>query len=153
MKKSSCFKILAKDKKTKARVGKLITKKGSIETPFFMPVATKTSVKHISSLDLEEMDCKAVISNTFILHLRPGEKLIKKLGGIGKFMNFKEINVTDKNGKTTKTEMVNVVENPANPNLVRRNVITKGAVVETKLGKARVTSRPGQEGVVNGILV
>jgi len=98
MKKSPCFKILAKDKKTKARVGKLITKKGSIETPFFMPVATKTSVKHISSLDLEEMDCKAVISNTFILHLRPGEKLIKKLGGIGKFMNFKEINVTDSGG-------------------------------------------------------
>ena len=93
-----CFKILAKDKKTKARVGRLTTKKGSIETPFFMPVATKTSVKHISSHDLEEMDCKAIISNTFILHLRPGEKLIKKLGGIGKFMSWKGINVTDSGG-------------------------------------------------------
>ncbi len=94
----SCFKILAKDKHTKARVGKLTTKSGTIETPFFMPVATKTSVKHISSHDLEEMNCKAIISNTFILHLRPGEQLIKKLGGIGKFMSWKGINVTDSGG-------------------------------------------------------
>jgi queuine tRNA-ribosyltransferase len=63
-----------------------------------MPVATKTSVKHISSHDLEEMNCKAVISNTFILHLRPGEALIKKLGGIGEFMSWKGINVTDSGG-------------------------------------------------------
>jgi queuine tRNA-ribosyltransferase len=95
---SSCFKILHKDKKTKARVGIISTKKGNIETPFFMPVATKTAVKHISSLDLKEMNCKAIISNTFILHLRPGEELIKKLGGIGQFMNFKGINVTDSGG-------------------------------------------------------
>ncbi len=94
----NCFKILKKDKKTNARVGTISTKSGKIETPFFMPVATKASVKHISSTDLAEMDCKAVISNTFILHLRPGETLIKKLGGIKKFMNFKGINVTDSGG-------------------------------------------------------
>ena len=98
MKTNSCFKILAKDKKTKARVGIITTKKGKIETPFFMPVATKTAVKHINSLDLEQMNCRAIISNTFILHLRPGEQLIKELGGIGKFMNFKGINVTDSGG-------------------------------------------------------
>jgi queuine tRNA-ribosyltransferase len=97
-KQTQNFKITHKDKKTKARVGILKTKKGNIETPFFMPVATKTAVKHISSRDLNEMNCKAVISNTFILHLRPGEELIKKLGGIGKFMNFKGINVTDSGG-------------------------------------------------------
>jgi len=94
----SIFTITHKDKKTKARVGILKTKKGSIETPFFMPVATKASVKHISSMDLESMNCKACISNTFILHLRPGEKLIKKMGGIGKFMNYSGINVTDSGG-------------------------------------------------------
>ncbi len=94
----TCFKILAKDRKTKARAGKLTTKKGAIETPFFMPVATKASVKHISSRDLEEMKVSAVISNTFILHLRPGEKIIKELGGIGGFMNFRGINVTDSGG-------------------------------------------------------
>jgi len=64
-----------------------------------------------------------------------------------------QISVTDKKGKTSKTEIVNVIENPANPNLVRRNVLTKGAIVETKLGKAKITSRPGQEGTVNGVLV
>jgi len=68
-------------------------------------------------------------------------------------LSAKEVNVSDQKGKTQKTEILNVVENPANPNLVRRNVITKGAVVETKLGRVRVTSRPGQEGTVNGVLV
>ncbi len=68
-------------------------------------------------------------------------------------LTIKQMNVADKQGKSQKTEIMNVVENPANANLVRRNVITKGCVVETKLGRARVTSRPGQEGVVNGVLV
>jgi|SRR3989338_1060672 len=68
-------------------------------------------------------------------------------------LTIKQMNVADSQGKSQKTEIVNVVENPANANLVRRNVITKGCVVETKLGRARVTSRPGQEGVVNGVLV
>jgi len=96
--KNSCFKILYKDKKTKARVGEILTKKGKIQTPFFMPVATKAAVKHISSHDLEEMKAPAVISNTFILHLRPGEKIIKELGGIGEFMDYDNINVTDSGG-------------------------------------------------------
>lgn len=65
----------------------------------------------------------------------------------------KEVNVTDKSGKSRKTEILNVIENPANPNLVRRNIITKGAIVETKLGKARITSRPGQEGSLNAVLI
>ncbi len=92
------FKITHKDKKTEARVGILKTKKGNIETPFFMPVATKASVKYISSQDLKEIGINAVISNTFILHLQPGEKIIKKLGGIGKFMDFNGINITDSGG-------------------------------------------------------
>jgi queuine tRNA-ribosyltransferase len=92
------FKIIAKDKKTKARVGILKTKKGEIETPFFMPVATKASVRFISTEDLEEMKAHAVISNALILHLRPGDKIIKKFGGIGKWMNYSGINVTDSGG-------------------------------------------------------
>lgn len=64
-----------------------------------------------------------------------------------------EVSVADKKGKTVKTTIVNVIENPANPNLVRRNIITKGAVVETKLGKVRITNRPGQEGSINGVFV
>ena len=67
-------------------------------------------------------------------------------------LSTNNINVADK-GKVTKTEILNVVESPANPHLVRRNVMVKGSVVETKLGKVRLTSRPGQDGVVNGVLV
>ena len=63
------------------------------------------------------------------------------------------INVSDKKGKVKKVAIKNVIENKANPHLVRRNVITKGAIVETELGKVKITSRPGQEAIVNGVLV
>ena len=55
--------------------------------------------------------------------------------------------------KTHKTDIKNVIDNPANINYIRRNIITKGAVIETSLGKAKVTSRPGQTGVVSGVLI
>ncbi|PSP88220.1 30S ribosomal protein S8e [Halobacteriales archaeon QS_4_69_34] len=55
-------------------------------------------------------------------------------------------------GETRSTEIEDVVENPANPNYVRRNIVTKGALVETGEGTARVTSRPGQDGQVNAVL-
>jgi len=58
-----------------------------------------------------------------------------------------------KTKKTTKTEIKNVIDNPANINYIRRNIITKGAVIETTVGKAKVTSRPGQTGVVSGVLI
>ena len=85
----------------------------------------------------------------------PKRKSIRLMGGNLKHVTLTTnvLNVTDKKGKTQKTEMTNVIENPSNPHLVRRNIMTKGAIVETKLGKARITSRPGQEGTVNGILL
>lgn len=52
-----------------------------------------------------------------------------------------------------RVEISNVVENPANPNYVQRNILTKGAIIETEKGKAKVTSRPGQDGVVNAVLI
>ena len=64
------------------------------------------------------------------------------------------INVTDpKSGKTQKVKMATEVGNPANKNYIRRNILTKGAVVMTELGKAKITSRPGQDGEVNAVLV
>src|SRR3989344_3308629 len=56
-------------------------------------------------------------------------------------------------GKSQKTKIISVLENPANPQYVRRNIITKGAVIQTELGKAKVTSRPGQDGIGNAILI
>jgi small subunit ribosomal protein S8e len=55
--------------------------------------------------------------------------------------------------KTTKTEILTVKENPANIHYVRRNIINKGAIIETKIGKAKVTSRPGQCGTINAVLL
>jgi len=55
-------------------------------------------------------------------------------------------------GKVQKLKITNVVDNPANKFLARRNIITKGSIVETERGRARVTSRPGQDGVVNAVL-
>jgi small subunit ribosomal protein S8e len=63
-------------------------------------------------------------------------------------------NVTDpKTGKTEKLKITQVLENPANVDLNRRGIITKGAVIETEKGKARVTSRPGQTGVIDAIAI
>jgi len=61
--------------------------------------------------------------------------------------------VDPKANKTSKTEILTVVENTANIHYVRRNIINKGAIIDTKLGKARVTSRPGQTGTVNAVLI
>jgi len=84
------------------------------------------------------------------------QKAVQKrsMGGTIKhyLLSANKVNVS-KNGKTQVTEILNVIENPANPHLVRRNIITKGAVVETKLGKVRITSRPGQEGSINGVMI
>lgn len=56
-------------------------------------------------------------------------------------------------GKHKVTKIISVVENPADSQFVRRNIITKGALIETELGRARVTSRPGQDGIVNAVLM
>ena len=56
-------------------------------------------------------------------------------------------------GKAQKTKILSVIENKADAQFVRRNIITKGAIIQTDLGKARVTSRPGQDGIVNAIMV
>ena len=63
-------------------------------------------------------------------------------------------NVTDPiTHRSTRARIISVVENPANPHYVRRNIITKGAILETEVGRARVTSRPGQDGVINAVLI
>jgi len=88
-----------------------------------------------------------------------GEKRVARKRGRGGKMKFaalavNTVNVTDPaTGKSQKTEIRAVVKNPANVDYQRRGVITKGAVLETPLGQAIVTSRPGQHGVVNAILL
>jgi len=95
---------------------------------------------------------------TFAAETLMGERKAKVARGRGgnlklKILSEKQVCVTDpKTGKTEKTEIVRVVKNPANIDYDRRGVITKGALIETPLGQARVTSRPGQHGVLNAVL-
>ena len=96
---------------------------------------------------------------TFAVETIMGEQKRKFVRGRGgnikiKILSEKQVCVTDpKTGKTEKTEIVRVVKNPTNVDYNRRGVITKGAVVETPLGQAKVTSRPGQHGVLNAVLI
>lgn len=83
-------------------------------------------------------------------------KTIRTKGGNEKIRLTIEqkINVVDpKTQKVEVAEITSVVENHANTHFVRRNIITKGAVVETSAGKVKVTSRPGQDGIINGVMV
>lgn len=96
---------------------------------------------------------------TFPAQTRLGELKRKTERGRGSSLKFKVLSdkfacVTDtKTGKTEKVEISRVVRNPANIDYNRRGVITKGAVIETSVGLARVTSRPGQHGILNAILI
>lgn len=77
-------------------------------------------------------------------------------GGVTKtrLLSAELVNVSNPaTGKTEKVEILRVAKNPANPNYDRRGVVTRGAVVETPLGAARVTSRPGRDGVVDAVLI
>jgi small subunit ribosomal protein S8e len=96
---------------------------------------------------------------TFPAETLMGEQKRKVTRGRGgslklKILSGKQVCVTDpKTGKTEKAEILRVAKNPANIDYDRRGVITKGAVIETSLGSARVTSRPGQHGVLNAVLI
>jgi queuine tRNA-ribosyltransferase len=81
-----------------ARRGTLMTAHGSFETPTFMAVGTKATVKAMTPEELKECGTQVVLGNTYHLHLRPGEKLIRKMGGLHKFMNWNGPILTDSGG-------------------------------------------------------
>ncbi len=74
------FKVVKKDKTTKARLGRLYTDNGEINTPCFMPVGTQATVKTLSSEDIKECGAEIVLCNAYHLYLRPGAEVIKKNG-------------------------------------------------------------------------
>jgi len=92
----SCFEITHEN--SLARTGILKTAHGKIETPFFMPVATKGSVKNIMHEQLRKIDIDCLISNAFINYLKPGLSLIEKAGGLHKFMSWDKALFTDSGG-------------------------------------------------------
>lgn len=92
------FEIIKKSNETAARLGKLHTPHADIDTPVFMPVGTQATVKAMSQEDLRELDFKIILGNTYHLYLRPGHDLIKRAGGLHKFMNWDRAILTDSGG-------------------------------------------------------
>ncbi len=93
----SNFELKGKD--GRARRGVLHTVHGDIQTPVFMNVGTCAAIKGgVSTVELEQINCQVELSNTYHLHIRPGDKLIREMGGLHKFMNWKKPILTDSGG-------------------------------------------------------
>ena len=98
MKQPVTFEITHICKQSGARTGILHTPHGDVETPMFMPVGTQATVKFISPEELYDMGAGIVLANTYHLWLRPGEDIVKRAGGVQKFMNYKGPMLTDSGG-------------------------------------------------------
>ncbi len=101
---------------------------------------------------------KKIDRGMHFLETRIGERKVRPKRARGgscklKLMSADKINVADSGGKVKRVKLLSVKENDANPHFIRRNILTRGAVVETEAGLARVTSRPGQQGMVNAVIV
>ena len=92
------YELIKEDKRTGARLGKLHTPHGVIDTPVFMPVGTQATVKAMSPLELKETGAQIILSNTYHLYIRPGHKLVEKAGGLHGFMNWDRAILTDSGG-------------------------------------------------------
>ena len=92
------YELIKECSRSGARLGRLHTPHGTFDTPMFMPVGTQATVKTISPEELYEMESQVILSNTYHLFLRPGHELVKKAGGLHKFMNYKRGMLTDSGG-------------------------------------------------------
>lgn len=96
--KNFSFVTKTKSSNTYARIGVLHTPHGDIETPVFMPVGTRATVKAVEPRELEEVNAQIILANTYHCYLRPTAELVEKAGGLHKFMNWKRPILTDSGG-------------------------------------------------------
>ena len=92
------YNLLHEEKNTNARLGTIETNYGVVNTPMFMPVGTRATVKTLTPEELYEMHSGVILANTYHLWLRPGEDIVKKAGGLHKFMNYDGPILTDSGG-------------------------------------------------------
>ena len=92
------FEVLKKSNENAARLGRMTTSHGVIETPIFMPVGTQATVKSMTPEELKEIKAQIILSNTYHLYMRPGHELVKEAGGLHKFMNWDLPILTDSGG-------------------------------------------------------
>ena len=90
------FELITQD--NNARLGKINTPKGTIDTPTFMPVGTQGTVKGVFTDDIELTGTQVILGNTYHLFIRPGIEIVKKFGGLHKFMNWNKPILTDSGG-------------------------------------------------------
>ena len=98
MTKPFAFEIIKTCARTGARAGILHTPHGDIPTPIYMPVGTQAVVKAMTAEEMKGLEAKIILSNTYHLHLRPGEKLVEKAGGLHRFMDWDRPILTDSGG-------------------------------------------------------
>jgi len=98
MNKDQFFTLEKTDAQTSARVGKIKTDHGEIETPIFMPVGTQGTVKTLSNAELKSSRAQIILGNTYHLYLRPGMEIMKNAGGLHRFMNWNKPILTDSGG-------------------------------------------------------
>ena len=94
----SPYTLLKTDASSKARAGILHTRRGDVETPVFMPVGTQATVKAVSPDELRALGARIILGNTYHLHVRPGEEVIRDLGGLHSFMGWDRSILTDSGG-------------------------------------------------------
>ena len=92
------YEIINKSSESEARCGIIHTPHGDIETPIFMPVGTLATVKFLSPEDLDKINAEIILANTYHLWLRPNDDVLKKIGGVHKFMNYHKPMLTDSGG-------------------------------------------------------
>lgn len=92
------FNLLQTDSHSKARLGEVVTSHGTIETPAFMPVGTKASVKTLLNHQLDDIGAQIILGNTYHLMLRPGMDIMRAAGGLHSFMNWQKPILTDSGG-------------------------------------------------------
>lgn len=92
------YELIKECKQSGARLGRLHTPHGTIETPIFMPVGTQATVKTMSPEELKEMNAQIILSNTYHLFLRPGHEIVKEAGGLHSFMHWDQPILTDSGG-------------------------------------------------------
>ena len=114
--------------------------------------STGSRLKHRRSkkkfeLGGEHKETKIGVRKTTIANVRGGNQKMRLT--VAEFANVRD----KKEGLCKKVKITGVSQNPANPHYVRRNIITKGAIIETEAGTARVLSKPGQDGNINAVLI
>lgn len=117
-------------RQTGARYGILHTPHGDVEVPMFMPVGTLATVKTLSPEEIQELGAGVILANTYHLHLRPGEDIVEKAGGIHKFMNYNGPILTDSGG----FQVFSLMEN--------RKINEEGVIFKNHLNGSRIEFTP-----------